>query len=351
MGRIRARTARADPRCRVVYIVDADGGRAADLAAEVGADAGTEADRLLARRDVDAVVVATPPKYLAPLSRAAMQSGKHVFCEKPMARTVAEAETVRAAASGGRGPRVVVGFTLRYYRAVRRAWSLVRAGAIGEPCYVRGRYGHGGRPGYGGEWRMNTDLSGGGELLDQGVHLIDLGRCFLGEFEDIAGFLERYFWQPPSGPGSLLSKPVEDNAFLLLRTREGRVASLHASWTQWKNLFSFEVFGRDGFVSADGLGGSYGPERLTVGRRRPEGGPPATEEIEMPAHDGGPAPDFPAGDVWSAEWSGFVSTVFGTGGDAIPPHDAGPAAATALDACRALGVIEKIYGSGGSAQE
>lgn len=352
MGRIRARTAGVHPRCRVVHVVDADGTRAAELAAEVGAEAGTDTDRLLARRDVDAVVVATPPKYLAPLSRAALQAGKHVFCEKPMARTAAEAETVRTAASAHHAPLLVVGFTLRYHRAVRRAWNLVKAGAIGEPCYVRGRYGHGGRPGYADEWRMNTEVSGGGELLDQGVHLIDLSRCFLGEFEDFAGFLETYFWEAPPGPGSPSSKHVEDNAFLLLRTGNGRVASLHASWTQWKNLFSFEVFGRDGFVSAEGLGGSYGPERLTVGHRRPEGGPPATEEIEMPARDGGAAPaSSSTDDVWSAEWSGFVSIVSRTDQEAIPPHDVGPAAATALDACRAFDVIEKVYGSGSRIRE
>ena len=335
------------PHCRVLYVVDADLRRAEDLATAVGAEAGTDVPRLLARQDVDAIVVATPHKHLAPLSCAALEAGKHVFCEKPMARTAAEAKAVLAAAAAHDAPTLVVGFSLRYHHAVRRAWNLVMAGTIGEPYYVRGRYGHGGRPGYADEWRMNTDVSGGGELLDQGVHLIDLSRCFLGEFENVAGFVETYYWEPSLDSGASPSRRAEDNAFLLLRTRDGQVASLHASWTQWKNLFSFEVFGRDGFVAVEGLGGSYGPERLTVAHRKPEGGAPTLEQIGVPAADCGGMPATPAtDDVWFEEWSGFVSRVIRLDPGVAALRDSGPAAATALDACRAFDVIEKVYGAG-----
>jgi predicted dehydrogenase len=140
---------------------------------------------------------------------------------------------------------------------------------------VRGRYGHGGRPGYEREWRARPEISGGGELIDQGMHLIDLSRWFLGDFTDVQGFAHTYFW----------NMPVEDNGFLLLRTAEQRVAFLHASCTEWKNLFSFEIYGRNGKLDISGLGGSYGVERIAFYRMPPEMGPPETTIWEYPQPD------------------------------------------------------------------
>src|SRR5205814_3921876 len=141
--------------------------------------------------------------------------------------------------------------------------------------FVRGRYGQGGRPGMEKEWRGSKQLAGGGELLDQGVHLIDLSRWFLGEFVDVEGHIDTFFW----------NMPVEDNGFALLKTAQGQVAWLHASCTEWKNLFCFEIFGRDGKLQIDGLGGSYGVERLSFYKMLPEMGPPATTIWEYPGED------------------------------------------------------------------
>src|SRR5439155_23801289 len=149
-------------------------------------------------------------------------------------------------------------------------------GAIGRLMFVRGRYGHGGRPGYESEWRADPAISGGGELIDQGVHLIDLSRWFLGDFVTVNGFAHTYFWQ----------MPVDDNAFLTLRTASGQTAFLHVSCTEWKNLFSFEIYGREGKLHIDGLGGSYGVERLTHYRMLPQMGPPDVESWEFPGEDG-----------------------------------------------------------------
>jgi predicted dehydrogenase len=340
MGRIRANSARAHSRCQVVAVADAISGNAASLAGELGCDWSTDWTTVAFREDVDAVVVATPHKYLSEITTAALRAGKFVFCEKPGARTPAEAESIRtalasaAAADGSlsQQERLVVGFTLRHHPAVNRAHELLLNGEIGESMYVRGRYGHGGRPGYGQEWRGNAELAGGGELLDQGVHLIDLGRWFLGEFEQVSGMLGSYCW------GSSDSGPVlEDNAFLLLRTVRGKLASLHASWTQWKNLFSFEVYGEQGSLEISGLGGSYGPERLVISRRRTAGGAPDTHEIPLNSPDSSTVED-----VWSREWEAFVSTALGTRASG-PDDPCLSSSATALDCWQALRVVEAAY--------
>ena len=105
---------------------------------------------------------------------------------------------------------------------------------------------------------MNPEVSGGGQLMDQGMHVLDLARWFLGDFSEVYGLLQTGFWD---------IAPVEDNAFVLLRTGRGETAQIHVSWTQWKNLFSFEIFGRDGYIVVEGLGGSYGLEKAVLGKR------------------------------------------------------------------------------------
>lgn len=373
MGRIRAQSAQAHPGCRVVQVADTVSESAEALAKEVGCEAGTDWQHLVARRDIDAVVVATPHKYLAPITIAALQAGKHVFCEKPMARTVAEADEVLTCHRSH--PQVlVVGFTLRHHPAIARARELLLEGAIGEPFYVRGCYGHGGRPGYQQEWRADPELAGGGELLDQGIHLIDLSRWFLGEFREVSGLTATFFWgmrastETTSATGwpSPVRRPVEDNAFVLLRTRDGRVASLHASWTQWKNRFSFEVFGRDGFLVVDGLGGSYGLERLTKGRRRAEGGPPELEEFAFGGSEqgaavlgsrqvqdrgvsvGGCSPS--VDEVWRREWTEFMATIltrepFTRDVGHPAPAISATACAGGIDARQAVRVVQELYGA------
>jgi predicted dehydrogenase len=254
MGRIRSLSAKAHPRCELVEVVDTIAEHARMLAAETGCLAGTDWQKLIEREDVDAIVVATPHKYLAPITTAALQAGKYVFCEKPGARNAIEAQMVLKSASGNwpfeksesdapsvprNHSRLVVGFTLRHYPAIARARELVDAGVIGEPMYVRGRYGHGGRPDYDLEWRGDPELAGGGELLDQGVHLIDLSRSFLGEFEQVFGSVNTYFW---GSRQSSSNTSLEDNAFLSLRTEAGRIARFKSmGWAVTMGLTNCEL--------------------------------------------------------------------------------------------------------------
>jgi len=177
---------------------------------------------------------------------------------------------------------VKVGFNHRFHPAIMHAKQLADEAAIGPLLFIRGRYGHGGRIGYEKEWRFEKEISGGGELIDQGSHLIDLSRWFLGDLSLAYGAVPRYFW-----PGQ-----VEDNCFLALTGAQNKMAWLHASWTEWKNQFSLEIMGRDGKLTIDGLGGSYGTERLTYHRMLPQMGPPETTAWEYPFPDRSFADEF-----------------------------------------------------------
>jgi len=183
--------------------------------------------------------------------------------------------------------------------------------------FVRGRYGHGGRIGYENEWRANPVLSGGGELIDQGLHLIDLARWFLGDFSEVKSFSYTYFWQ----------MPVEDNAFMLLRTPQNQTAFLHVSCTEWKNLFSFEIYGRHAKLQIEGLGGSYGTERLTYYKMLPQMGPPETAIWEYPMED----------NSWQIEFEEFLKDI----------ELGRTPEANLKDALAALKVVEKIYSESG----
>ena len=208
--------------------------------------------RVIDRKDVDVVIIATPHDTLAEIALGAIEGGKHVLVEKPAARNARELDPLIAAAKKSKS-LVRVGFNHRYHRALRKAREIVSGGELGELMFLRARYGHGGRVGYDKEWRAKPEISGGGELIDQGVHLIDLARCFLGDFLETQGFAHTYFW----------NMPVDDNAFLLLRTSKQQSAFLHVSCTEWKNMFSFEIYGKVGKIHIEGLGGSYGVERIT----------------------------------------------------------------------------------------
>ena len=312
-GQVGQKRAGALAGCRLVACADVVLERAEALARTVpDAVAVPDWRAAVERADVDVVVVSTRHDALAEVTRAAVSAGKHVLVEKPAARRAAELDPVIEAAERA-GRLVRVGFNHRYHPALRKARELVEAGTLGDLMFVRGRYGHGGRPGYDREWRADPALSGGGELIDQGVHLIDLARWFLGDFAEVQGFAQTCYWDVP----------VEDNGFLLLRTADRRVAFLHASWTEWKNLFSFEIYGRHGKLDITGLGGSYGTERIAFYRMLPEMGPPETTIWEYPMAD----------DSWQVEFAEFVQDI----------RLGRQPSASLRDARAALQIVERVY--------
>jgi predicted dehydrogenase len=289
-GLVGRKRAAALPGARLVASADLDHARAEALARSEGS--GVTAEKrwqdAITRTDVQIVVVATTNEALATVTQCALDAGKHVLVEKPAGRNVTEIQPLMETARR-RALRVRVGFNHRYHPAQQKAREIIDSGALGPLMFIRGRYGHGGRVGYDKEWRANPALSGGGELIDQGVHLIDLSRWYLGPFTSIEGFAATYFWK----------MPVDDNAFLTLRTTSGTCAFLHVSCSEWKNLFSMEIYGRDGKLAIDGLGGSYGVERITWYRMLPEMGPPETTAWEYPRGD----------QSWALEFAAFVEDI------------------------------------------
>jgi len=301
---------------KLIACADIDISRAQKLANDHDAKFYSDWRELVSLTKVDVVMVATTHDCLAEITKAAAQSGKHVLVEKPAARNIAELISVMSVASK-HDVKIHVGFNHRFHRSLRKARELVDAGALGELMFIRARYGHGARIGYEKEWRADPKLSGGGELIDQGTHLIDLSRWFLGDLTDVQGFAHKYFWD----------MPVDDNGFMLLKTATNKVAFLHASCTEWKNLFSLEIYGKLGKLDLSGLGGSYGLEKITFYKMLPEMGPPETTSWEYPMVD----------NSWELEVSDFFKNI---------RLNHNPTSGLA-DAHAALSVVESIYKSSG----
>ncbi len=316
-GLIGRKRAASLPPGQLLYACDLDAQRAAELAGtQAGARAVTDFKVAFADAAVDAVIVATLNGALAPIALAAVRAGKHVLVEKPGALNAAQLRTLQTAASEA-GVQVRIGYNHRFHPALQKARELADAGVLGPMMFLRGRYGHGGRKGYDREWRADPALSGGGELIDQGVHLIDLAGWFMGEFTKLEGHAATYFWD----------MPVDDNAFLSLRTAGGQTAWLHVSCTEWKNMFSLEFYGRDAKISIEGLGGSYGPEKCTYYKMLPQMGPPETTVW-----------DYPGGDnSWALEIAAFQEDIR-TGRVPNPGLREG---------IRTLEIVEEIYRTSG----
>jgi predicted dehydrogenase len=245
------------PGARLVMVAAAHFERAKQLADPMECEATDDWREVVHSDDIDVVLVCTPPNLHAEISIAAMEHGKHVLCEKPLARTIEEAREMVSAAHRS-NVKLKCGFNHRHHPGMKQAKELFDQGVVGELDFMRCRYGICGRPGYEREWRANPEIVSGGHLMEQGIHGIDLFRWFAGDFSHVVGFTSTRYWK---------ISPLEDNAFALFKTNQGQIASLHSSLTQWKNLFSFEVSGHDGYIRVSGLGGSYGTERIAVGRR------------------------------------------------------------------------------------
>ena len=312
IGQKRAAAATAH---QIAVVCDTQIEHARTLAARTGADA-VQDWREMMDADVDAVIVATTHDRLSEIALAAVEAGKHVLVEKPAGRTLDEVSQVREAARR-RGALVKVGFNHRFHPGLARAKEIASSGALGPLYYIRGRYGHGGRVGYDQEWRCKREVSGGGELIDQGSHLIDLSRWFLGDLKFDYAAAPTFFW----------NIEVDDNCFLALRGAKGEMAWLHASWTEWKNMFAFEIVGRDGKLTIDGLGGSYGVERLTFHKMLSDMGPPETTMWEYPFPD----------TSWKREFESFEAALEGK-----------PAQIADIDdACAVLAIVQQAYTGAG----
>lgn len=269
-------------------------------------------EALLDDKAIDFVIISTIHSELASLAKRALEVGLHVFIEKPGARTPGELREVVELAKR-KEKKLHIGYNHDFHPGIRKAINLIEADEIGQIMYLRGRYGHGGRIGYDNEWRSKKEISGGGELIDQGAHLLGITLKLLGDVSLLFALTPTFFWK----------MEVEDNAFIVLEDRNGRVSLMHASCTEWKNLFSFEVFGTKGKIEVNGLGGSYGIETLTHYKMLPEMGPPVETYLRFDSQD----------ESWRLELCQFVEDI---------ENDTNIANNTKIGV-RILEIVEEIY--------
>jgi predicted dehydrogenase len=286
IGKRRAAQIAKDPDATLTYVVDIDPKQAEAVQLQYGCRYLADWKQVISSPEVDIVIISTPNHLLAEVAIAALQKGKHVLVEKPLGRNSIEAQAIVSAAQKS---VLKTGFNHRFHPALSKAKDLVDAGEVGDLLTIRARYGHGSRPGMENEWRSSKNLCGGGELLDQGVHVIDLLRWFGGEIIHLFGMVETQFW----------NIEVEDNAYVMAKTKRNVKAFFHVSWTNWRNIFSFEIFGTKGYLHIHGLGGNYGVETLEIGKRKPEGGKPDITLLEYPGED----------ISWEMEWKEFKNAI------------------------------------------
>lgn len=317
MGRRWAQIVRGNKKSTLIGVADVNIKKMQSAAREFKCQTYENWDKLILDNQIDAVVIATPHIHLTRVAQSALARGKHVFSEKPGGVSSAEIEKGIKIAKE-QNLRYRVNFHLRLHPALALAKQKTDEGAIGKIIFIRGVYGHGGRLGYEKEWWCKKELSGGGEAIDQGSHLLNLANWFLGPFESVAACLETSFWN---------IRPLEDNAFFLFQNKAGQTASLHASWTHWKKMFRWEIYGERGYLVAEGLGGQYGLERLTYGRQTL--GRTAPEEKVWNFQEKARVPDT----ALRNSWSEFLKSI----------RDGGDIGSTAKNAAETLWLIERAY--------
>ena len=269
--------------------------------------------------DLDVLLVCLSNDLTAEATIAGLQRGLHVFSEKPPARSLEEFQAVLECESQHQGQRLMYGFNHRYHDSVIEALKIVRSKELGDVINMRGVYGKAklitfNQP----SWRVERAISGGGVLLDQGIHMVDLMRLFAGDFVEVASHVSNSHW----------GYEVEDNAYALMRTADGAVALLNSSATQWRHQFSLDINLEGGSVILRGIltgSKSYGAETLTVSRADPDrdhGDP-----IETTA-------TFNRDPSWEREIDAFV--------DAIR-NGIAPEHGTSRDALETLRLVFRIY--------
>lgn len=279
----------------------------------------------LLEQDIDAIFICAFPNVLADYTTRALKAGKHVFCEKPPARTSEELKEVIAMENKS-GMILKYGFNHRYHYSVMEAKKIIESGKMGKLLWLRGVYGKAGSIDYHKNWRNYRQHSGGGILIDQGIHMLDLMRYFSKQdFTHINSFVTNSYWQIES----------EDNAFAIMQSDEKVTAMLHSSATQWRHKFLLEMCFEEGYINLDGiLSGtrSYAPEKLIVGRREFED---ITFAMGKPKEN---TTWFENDDSWQLEVDEFVDAILGK-----TTIESG----TSEDAYETLRLVERIYENSG----
>ena len=255
VGRIRHRHVDQHPQMRVTAVCDQSFLEPVVLAGGVRCHRTYEQ---LLEEPLDALFVCLPTYLAAEVTIAGLERGLHVFCEKPPGRDLGEVARVRHHELRRPTQKLMYGFNHRYHESVREALRIIRGGELGELIDLRGVYGKSAIITFGSsDWRSQRGIAGGGILLDQGIHMVDMMRLFAGDFTDVHSYVSNGFW----------NHDVEDNAYALMRTDDGVVAMLHSSATQWRHRFSLDITLTQGAIALSGILSSsktYGAETITV---------------------------------------------------------------------------------------
>lgn len=316
MGRIRAEALAKSGRAKVVAYFEPN-----PAAVLEGADRKVSAEAVINDPRVEAVFICTPNLHNQPLTLQALAAKKHVFCEKPPAFTAAQIEEVMAEEKRT-GLKVMYGFNHRHHESVLQAKKLVDSGTYGRILWMRGRYGKSVDANFFNDWRSKKEIAGGGIMIDQGIHMLDLFLMFADDFDEVMAAVSNLYWH----------LPVEDNVFAIFRRKDGLVASLHSTMSQWRHLFSLEIFLEKGYLVINGLltsSGTYGEEVLTYARNRTTT-PAATWSDEEHI-------TYSTNNSWRYEVDQFIDAVSGAA-----PVKTG----TTADAFRLMRIIDRIYASG-----
>ena len=276
-------------------------------------------DEILYHSNIDVVVICTPNFLNKKLTIDALNSGKHVFCEKPPAFTASDVIEIRTVERKS-GKKLMYGFNHRHHDSIIRMKELIDSGEYGKVLWSRGRYGKSVTEDYFNQWRSKKEMAGGGILIDQGIHMLDLFLYLSGDYDIVKAEISNLYWK----------MDVEDNAFVILKdSSSGRIASLHSTMTQWRHLFSLEIFLEKGYMVLNGLitsSMSYGEEILSVAKNR-SAAPAATWKDEVKTQ-------YIDNNSWRYEMAHFFNCI-----EKNIPVEIG----NSDDALKLMNIIDKIY--------
>ena len=210
--------------------------------------------------ELDVLFVCMPNDISPIITTEAIKKNIHVFCEKPPGRTVLDILNVIETEKLYPKVKLMYGFNHRYHESIKMALAIIKSKELGEIINIRGVYGKSKIVGFESGWRCHRDIAGGGILLDQGIHMVDLLRLFCGEFVEIKSFISNSYWK----------HDVEDNAFAIMKDAAGKIAMIHSTATQWQHKFNLEIFFSEGYIELHGIlsgSKSYGEEKIVIGKR------------------------------------------------------------------------------------
>jgi len=312
MGKIRHSMADAMEGVQVVSVYDS-----ANIEADI--EKAETSDQIINNPEINAVFICTPNYLNKPLTIQSLKAGKHVFCEKPPAFTAKDVEEIQVVEKEV-NKVLMYGFNHRHHDSIKQMKKLIDEKEFGKVLWMRGRYGKSVNEKYYDNWRAKRKYAGGGILIDQGIHMIDLFLHLGGDFDNVHASVTNLYWK----------LNVEDNVFATLEnTKTGLSASLHSTMTQWRHLFSLEVFLEKGYLILNGLktsSNSYGDEILTIAKNRSTA-PAATWEEETDT-------TYHTDESWNSEAVEFFSAIKSKRTVNI---------GNSLDALKLMKIVDKIY--------